>query len=800
MFNWKEETIAQNAIYLDDEVAGKGRQFKSRFLVPGLVKYDYGVCLLTKENADKFIQNFVGCPVIINHQDVTNKNAKEISVGNIFSVWFDEKDGYYWCNGIITDKHAIELIDKGYSVSCQYTITEYSDNVTGALHNGNPYDKVIEDGKPEHLAIVNNPRYEGAIIAVNAILAQNEDQWITIKPNGEENKGRHLLIKDGESVEDVMHRNGWYKKRQAKEDNKEESFEKETPRSKKDENRHQKVKDLEDKAYKEFKTIYENYIHDDDMEGWGHITGSQFSKKVKEYNEKYQKAFKDLESDRFVSFDEFARREQKQDKKEQTLDDKIKEHESEIPKNYKRDTKTKALWLYKNSYITRTEFDSVQKASNAFISEFKDTLYTTIAEGISKRLGELIASNEDKWITIYPHGDESDDYRRLKIKEGETVEDAMHRQGYYSKRQAKDEKLKKEQKNFKTHVENIQNEIRKFDDKYDEIESKLSVHRRNIYQMYEDFIREEADKNKEKYIEEHKEELEKLTLEQNQISEDRLKKHKELDAFLEKEVETVLNVEIGNLDKDSLDKLIQKSKELFNMPIIYPLQLKLQQKIADITEKINGLKYQSTRKEVTQISGVTKGKAMTFKEADSGKVNPNFGKNTSQLSYSQNCQSCVVCYQMRRNGFNVQTKGIPVNSKGEVIKSGKMYELAQHPEKAWINPKTGLPPELNICDVTTPKKAYEWLNDNIKDGTYSFRVVWRGSRSGHIVIAHKENDNLSVYDPQTNKKYNDETSITAEFFNKCKLRSKWKEHKPFIYRTDNLDINPDYADVIMEKP
>lgn len=160
---------AQNAIYLDKEMGGKGRQFKSRFLVPGLVKYDYGVCLLTKENADKFIQGFIGCPVVINHQDVTDANAKDVSVGNIFSVWFDEKDGYYWCNGIITDKHAIELIDKGYSVSCQYTITEYSDNVSGALHNGNPYDKIIENGKPEHLAIVNNPRYEGAIIAVNAI-------------------------------------------------------------------------------------------------------------------------------------------------------------------------------------------------------------------------------------------------------------------------------------------------------------------------------------------------------------------------------------------------------------------------------------------------------------------------------------------------------------------------------------------------------------------------------------------------------------------------------------------------------
>lgn len=45
---------------------------------------------------------------------------------------------------------------------------------------------------------------------------ENEDKWITIKPNGEENKGRHLLLKDGETVEDAMHRNGWYSKRQAK--------------------------------------------------------------------------------------------------------------------------------------------------------------------------------------------------------------------------------------------------------------------------------------------------------------------------------------------------------------------------------------------------------------------------------------------------------------------------------------------------------------------------------------------------------------------------------------------------------
>ena len=203
MFEWR---TASNAIYLGEDEGGKGRQFKARFLVPGLVKYDYGVCLLTKENADKFINGFTGCPVVINHQTVTDKNVKDVAVGDIFSVWFDEKDGYYWCNGILRDKEAIKLINEGYSVSCQYLITEYSDNTSGKLHNGNPYDKIIENGKPEHLAIVNNPRYEGAIIAVNALLAENEDRWITIKPNGEENKGRHLLLKDGESPAEAVRR------------------------------------------------------------------------------------------------------------------------------------------------------------------------------------------------------------------------------------------------------------------------------------------------------------------------------------------------------------------------------------------------------------------------------------------------------------------------------------------------------------------------------------------------------------------------------------------------------------------
>lgn len=173
MYKWeiKEKTNekATNAIFLDEATPGKGRYFKARFLETGLVKYSFGVCLLTKEMADRFVYNFVGCPVIVDHQDLTNENAKTLRAGNICNVWYSEFDGWYWCDGIIDSQEAIDCINNGFSVSCQYEITEYADNTAGELHNGNEYDKTILNGKPEHLAIVENPRYENALIAVNAI-------------------------------------------------------------------------------------------------------------------------------------------------------------------------------------------------------------------------------------------------------------------------------------------------------------------------------------------------------------------------------------------------------------------------------------------------------------------------------------------------------------------------------------------------------------------------------------------------------------------------------------------------------
>ena len=147
----------------------------------------------------------VGVPVIINHKDITAKNADDERVGVVNSVWYDDKDGWYWCDGIIWDETAQNLItDQNWSVSCSYDVKTANDE--GGSENNIKYDMEFLDGVFTHLALVNNPRYERANIVFNSKTEIVNDKWITIHPNGEDNKGRHLLLKDGETPKEAVER------------------------------------------------------------------------------------------------------------------------------------------------------------------------------------------------------------------------------------------------------------------------------------------------------------------------------------------------------------------------------------------------------------------------------------------------------------------------------------------------------------------------------------------------------------------------------------------------------------------
>lgn len=121
----------------------------------------------------------VGVPVIINHKDITADNADDLRVGVVSNVWFDEHDGWYWCDGVIWDETAQNLItDKGWSVSCSYDVKLADD--AGGTENNVPYDIEFLDGVFTHLAIVDNPRYERANIVFNSKTAiVDNDKWIT---------------------------------------------------------------------------------------------------------------------------------------------------------------------------------------------------------------------------------------------------------------------------------------------------------------------------------------------------------------------------------------------------------------------------------------------------------------------------------------------------------------------------------------------------------------------------------------------------------------------------------------------
>jgi len=143
----------------------KAQTFKARFLEKGVVKYDDEMVLIKPENLMAIAMDFKGAHVIIDHQDVTENEANDKIVGYINNVWFDEFDGWAWCDFTVNNEEAITLINQGYSVSCAY-FPKYAEG--GTYHNI-PFDREIVGGEAIHLAIVKNPRYEDAIILKNSI-------------------------------------------------------------------------------------------------------------------------------------------------------------------------------------------------------------------------------------------------------------------------------------------------------------------------------------------------------------------------------------------------------------------------------------------------------------------------------------------------------------------------------------------------------------------------------------------------------------------------------------------------------
>jgi hypothetical protein len=147
--------------------------FTGHHLEPGIVSYDNPdgtktVYLLTREAIAKMRPTAEGKPIVglsggYDHKQVKPSDFKEGQVDGVVIESFDNPEaGWEDVRFIVWDDDTKAKCRQGFQLSCAYVPTETREE-KGLWHNC-PYDAVILNGEYTHVAVVPNPRYEGAEI------------------------------------------------------------------------------------------------------------------------------------------------------------------------------------------------------------------------------------------------------------------------------------------------------------------------------------------------------------------------------------------------------------------------------------------------------------------------------------------------------------------------------------------------------------------------------------------------------------------------------------------------------------
>ena len=185
---------------------------------------------------------------------------------------------------------------------------------------------------------------------------------------------------------------------------------------------------------------------------------------------------------------------------------------------------------------------------------------------------------------------------------------------------------------------------------------------------------------------------------------------------------------------------------------------------------------------------------MSFDEADQLRANPMYP--TGERPYRVNCQSCVVAYELRRQGFDVEA--LP----NMEIAGSPQEKLSYNTAIIWIDRRTGKPPKKEYVSIAglDDNKALSSVVDKIQaQGRYHISLTWknrdeRGYESGHVfTIERKRNGTIFAYDPQDGKMSKD-TALLKEY-----LSLASRGYRVHIYRVDNCDINTSMISKIVKK-
>lgn len=190
-------------------------------------------------------------------------------------------------------------------------------------------------------------------------------------------------------------------------------------------------------------------------------------------------------------------------------------------------------------------------------------------------------------------------------------------------------------------------------------------------------------------------------------------------------------------------------------------------------EKLGGrTQYKSS------IAGVKQGKPMSFKEADGGRCNPNYG---TYGGYNDNCQTCVPVFLARLHGFDV--KALPMNENTEHTRW-----LASHALEIFVDDKGNHPKAIVPAEGQDIKSFFE---EQVKPGRlYALAYYYNNKKWGHITTVDYLGNEFRAYDPQSG----DEKSMDGMVaFLK---RTDTTKHK--LYDITDFRVDEEISSFVME--
>ena len=147
---------------------------------PGIAEYREGESVfrifLNEDTLRKMDRTFAGKPIFVRHVDEVSQNLDVLKTqadGWVVESFYNKSDGKHWAKLVLVSEKAKQCVGRGWKLSNAYT-PKYG-STEGGVWNGMAYDKNVIDGEFDHLALVEDPRYnESEILTPEQFKAYNE--------------------------------------------------------------------------------------------------------------------------------------------------------------------------------------------------------------------------------------------------------------------------------------------------------------------------------------------------------------------------------------------------------------------------------------------------------------------------------------------------------------------------------------------------------------------------------------------------------------------------------------------------